>query len=69
MKRKTTPPQGKSFSTRRKNLKNKILLPRVATTTDPFVRMKVAFHLDGSERPDWLLSNDYIPFGKNECLP
>ena len=27
--------------------------------------MKDAFHLDGPERPDWLVSNDYIPFGKN----
>jgi hypothetical protein len=58
-------PQGKSSSTRTKNLKNKIVLPRVATTADPFVRMKVAFHLDGPERPEWLVSNDYIPFGKN----
>jgi hypothetical protein len=27
--------------------------------------MEVAFHLDGPERPDWLVSDDYIPFGKN----
>jgi hypothetical protein len=27
--------------------------------------MRVAFHLDGPERPNWLMSNDYIPYGKN----
>jgi hypothetical protein len=59
------PPQRKTSSTRAKNLKNKIILPREATTADPFVRMKVAFHLDGPERPDWLVSRDYVPYGKD----
>ena len=58
------PTQRKSSSTCAKNLKNKIVLPKEAMAVDPFVRMKVAFHLDGPERPTWLLSNDYIAYGK-----
>jgi hypothetical protein len=57
--------QRKSSSMRTKNLKNKIVLPKDATAVDPFVRTKVAFYLDGPERPDWLMNRDYLPYGKN----
>lgn len=50
---------------RTKNMKNKIVIPKEATIIDPFVRTRVAFHLDGPERPNWLVSNDYVPYGKN----
>jgi hypothetical protein len=55
--------KGKPSSTRPKNLKNKLVVPKEASNVDPFVRMKVAFHLDGPDRPHWL-GNDYLPYGK-----
>src|SRR5688500_1847645 len=56
--------QQKTPSVRSKNLKNKIVPPKEASNTDPFVRTKIAFHLDGPERPEWLASNDFVPYGK-----
>ena len=55
----------KSASTRAKNLKNKIMIPKEASNVDPFLRMTVAFHLDGPERPQWLSGDAYLPLGKN----
>lgn len=57
--------QPKKSTSRPVNLKNKIVLPKDAATVDPFLRMRVAFHLDGPERPVWLVNNDYITYGRN----
>jgi hypothetical protein len=54
------PAKRKSSSTRPKKLKNKIILPSGSTNADPFVRTRVAFHLDGKERPDWLFKSFFL---------
>jgi len=58
-------PHKKSPVPKSSKLKNKIVLPKQAAIIDPFVRKRVAFHLDGRERPSWLLNDAYVNYGKS----